>query len=557
MFIPTTLAEAKKLGWSGFEVILVTGDAYIDSSYIGIAVIGHILMNAGYRVGLISQPSITNDSDITRLGEPALFWGVSGGAIDSMVANYTASRKKRNQDDFTPGGINNRRPDRAVLAYTNLIRRYFKDTAPILLGGLEASLRRLAHYDFWSNSIRRSILLDAKADYLLYGMADKSILEFAQAIKENKSPASIRGLCYFSKEIPDDFITLPEYSKIIESKETYTDMYNIFYRNNNPYTAKGLAQKFDQRIVLQNPPPLPLEEKELDQVYSLPFENRVHPDCLKNGEVRAIVTIKNSITTHRGCFGECNFCAITLHQGKIVTSRSKESIIKELEKIVSETKFNGIINDLGGPTANMYKMHCRLNNPANCKRRCLFPTPCNNLQLDHANNLDLLQRAKQVKGIKKIFIASGIRYDLILADCNNGTNYLKEVLKDHTSGQLKIAPEHTNSHILTLMGKPLKEKLLEFQQLFEKINKGNQKQYLTYYFIAAYPGSHKKDMLELKSFCSRNLQIRPEQVQIFTPTPSTYATLMYYTERDPFTGEKIFVEKNPKGREEQKLIITG
>lgn len=559
MFIPTTQQELKELGWQDLDVILVTGDSYIDSPYIGIAVIGHVLMDAGYKVGIIAQPDITTENDITRLGEPLLFWGVSAGSMDSMVSNYTASLKKRKHDDYTPGDINNRRPDRATIVYTNLIRRYFKQTKPIVLGGMEASLRRIAHYDYWSDKIRRSLIFDAKADYLIYGMADNSIIEFANHLKNNLDPTSIRGLSYISKEPVPGYLEINSFEKVLDDKLAYLDSFDVFYKNNDPITAKGLMQAHGDRYLIQNPPAFPLTQNELDHVYNLPFERKQHPYYEKRGKVKALETIRFSISTHRGCYGECNFCAIAVHEGRTIQSRSKDSILKEVEEISKIPEFKGIIQDLGGPTANMYGYECakKIKSGACPDRRCISPEICSALRPNHKPQIDLLKAVQSHPMVRKVFVASGIRYDLVLNDRRYGKEYLKEILAHHVSGQLKIAPEHTDDNILQLMGKPDAKTLLEFKKQVNHVNqKLGKKQFITYYFIAAYPGCTDREMKQLKEFASSKLRTNPEQVQIFTPTPSTYASVMYYTEINPFTREPIFVEKNIKRKTQQKEILV-
>ena len=558
MFLPTTKDEVKKLGWDKLDVILVSGDSYIDSSYIGIAVIGKLLLKHGYRVGVIAQPDINSSQDITRLGEPELFWGISGGSVDSMVANYTASKKKRKQDDFTPGGENNKRPDRAVIAYSNLIRRFFKNTKPIVLGGIEASLRRVTHYDFWSDKLRRSILFDAKADYLVYGMGEKAVLDFAGKLKKNKTVESVKGICYISNEPRYEYLQLPSYEECVESKESFTEMFNEFYKNNDPITARGLCQPTGDRYLIQNPPQANPTTEEIDSYYDLDYERELHPFYAKEGKVRALDTIRFSITTHRGCYGECNFCAIAVHQGRTIVSRSKGSILKEAEVFAQNKKFKGNILDVGGPTANMYDYECdkKLKHGVCGNKRCVFPDTCKALKPTHKPQIDLLRDLQKIAGIKKVFVASGIRYDLIADDKEYGYEYLKQVVSKHTSGQMKIAPEHSNDKVLELMGKPGKKSLEKFKDIFYKYTReAGKEQYLTYYFISAHPGCTEKEMEDLKSFASNKLAISPEQVQIFTPTPSTYSTLMYYTEIDPFTGEKIFVEKSLSGKKNQKDIV--
>lgn len=559
MFLPTTMEEVRKLGWDDLDIILVSGDTYIDSSYNGSAVIGKWLLKHGFRVGIIAQPDINSDVDIKRLGVPRLYWAISGGCVDSMVANYTATKKKRKQDDFTPGGENTKRPDRAIIAYTNLIKRYFKNyNISIVISGIESSLRRITHYDYWSNSLRRPIIFDAKADILSYGMGEKSMLALARALKGGREWRGIRGLCYISKDKNENYVELPSYEECVADKFKFIDAFNSFYINCDPITAKGLCQKCGDRYLIQNPPSENFTTEELDEIYSMDFEREVHPYYKKMGEVRALDTIRNSVTTHRGCYGECNFCAIAIHQGRTVISRSEDSIVEEIEEIASAPKFKGYISDVGGPTANMYQVECtkKLKLGACQDRRCLYPQKCPALKINHNKQIELLKRLKKIDKIKKIFIASGIRYDMILDDSKCGQLYLEEIVKDHVSGQMKIAPEHTEDKVLALMGKQGKAPLKEFKDRFYKINeKYGLKQFLTYYLIAAHPGCDEKDMLDLKRFASAELKVNPEQVQIFTPTPSTYSTLMYYTEINPFTRKKMFVEKDNGRKQRQKDIV--
>ena len=559
MFLPTTMEEVKKLGWNYLDIILISGDTYIDSSYNGTALIGKWLYKHGFKVGVIAQPDINSDVDIKRLGEPKLYWAVSAGCVDSMVANYTATKKKRRSDDFTPGGENTKRPDRASIAYTNLIKRYFKNSeAPIVLGGIEASLRRITHYDYWSNNLRRPLIFDAKADILSYGMGEKSMLELARAIRDKKDWRDIRGLSYISKEIKEGYLELPSYENCVKDKKEFIKAFETFYHNCDSILSKGLYQKCGDRYLIQNPPSENFSSRELDAIYSMEFERDVHPYYKKMGEVRALDTIKTSVTTHRGCYGECNFCAIAIHQGRTVISRTEDSIVDEVKEITKMKKFKGNIADVGGPTANMYQVECKkkLKFGACQDRRCLYPQKCPALKIDHSKQIDLLKRLKGIDKIKKIFIASGIRYDMILDDKKCGQMYMEEIIKDHVSGQMKIAPEHTEDKVLSLMGKQGKAPLKEFKEKFYQINKKlGKKQFLTYYLIAAHPGCNEKDMLDLKRFASAELRVNPEQVQIFTPTPSTYSTLMYYTEMDPFTGKKLFVEKDNGKKQKQKDIL--
>lgn len=558
-FLPTTQAEIFSLGWDKLDVIIVTGDSYIDSSYNGAAVIGRVLQNAGYKVGIIAQPDISKPDDVTRLGEPRLFWGVTAGSVDSMVANRTANRFKRRHDDYTPGGENNRRPDRACIAYTNLIRKYFKITVPIVLGGIEASLRRVAHYDFWDDSIRRAILFDTKANYLLFGMAEKSIVNLAKAITRKEDLTKIRGLSYISKAIPTEkYIELPSFEEVKLSKPAFIKMFDLFYHNNDAHTASKLVQKHGDRYLVQNPPEFPLNQGELDKVYSLPFQRAQHPYYEEMGKVKALETIRFSITSHRGCYGECNFCAIAVHEGRTVTWRSEASIIEEAGKLTKLPDFKGYISDVGGPTANMYGFECgkKLSSGVCEDKRCVYPEICPSLQITHKYQVRLLEKLRQIPGVKKVFIASGIRYDMVFADKKGGPVYLNEVVKHHVSGQLKIAPEHSQKKVLEKMGKLGTDPLLWFKKEFDDLSKlANLDQYLTYYLIAAHPGCDQNDMYELKKFASKSLHIAPEQIQIFTPTPSTYSSLMYYTETDPFTHEPIFVEKGLEQREKQKQIV--
>jgi len=576
MFIPTTKEELKKLNWEQLDIILVSGDTYIDSPYSGMAIVGQLLLQSGYKVGIIAQPDYESDLDITRLGEPKLFWGVSSGLVDSMVANYTALKKFRNSDDFTPGAVNNKRPDRATLVYCNLIRRYFKDTVPIVIGGIEASLRRIAHYDFWSNKVRGSILFDSKADILVYGMAEKTIVELALYLKNKEDYTNIRGLCYISKEKKDGFVELPTLQECQDKsdKTKFIKMFHLFYENNDPLTSKGLFQEHNGRYLIQNPPQYNMTQKEIDNVYDLPYKREVHPYYSKDGIVKAMDTIRFSVTTHHGCYGECNFCAITVHQGRTIRSRSERSILDEVKGFTKNKKFKGTISDVGGATANMYGYECskkldkgvcedrrctgfRMFQPNNRKTSWNEYKICPVLKPNHKRNIDLLKDIRSIDGVKKVFVNSGIRYDLINEDKEYGQEYLKQIVNHHVSGQMKIAPEHSETKILKLMGKPDKEVLKDFKSNFEKINQqSGKKQFLTYYMIAAHPGCTEQDMGDLKEFANKDLRLNPEQIQVFTPTPSTYSTLMYYTELDPFTLKKIYVEKDPAKKQKQKDIVT-
>ncbi len=559
MFLPCTREEMTRLGWEALDVVLVTGDAYIDSPFIGVAVIGKLLVRHGFRVGVIAQPDCRTADDITRLGEPRLFWGITGGSIDSMVANRTASGRRRKTDDYTPGGKNTRRPDRAVIAYANLISQHCKQTAPLVVGGIEASLRRIAHYDAWDNRVRRSILFDAKADYLLYGMADRSVVELAQALASGQSPTAIRGLCYAAATPPEDALLLPTYQTVATDKLAFTSMFRTFYDNNDPLTARTLAQQQDSRYLVHNPPQPVLSTEELDAVHDLDFERDLHPLDRQRGQVAALATIRFALVTHRGCYGECNFCAIAVHQGRTIQQRSTEAIVREARLLAARPDFKGTIADVGGPTANMYGFECaKKGTKGACRdKRCLSPTVCPSLKVDHAPLIALLRQLRAIPRIKKIAVASGLRYDLILADRTHGLAYLREIVRHHVSGQLKIAPEHSNAEVLAAMGKPGTEALLAFRRLFNRLTKEEGlEQFLTYYLIAAHPGCTQAAMEELRAFCQRELQLLPRQVQLFTPTPCTWSTLMYWTETDPFTGRPCFVEKSEAGRERQKAVIA-
>ncbi len=559
MFLPTTSEELKQRAWKRLDVILVTGDAYIDSPHIGVAVIGRVLAHAGFRVGIIAQPDIYSAIDIGRLGEPRLFWGITGGCMDSMVANYTAIKKKRREDDLTPGGKNNRRPDRAVIAYANLIRQYFKNTKPLVLGGIEASLRRIAHFDYWSDTIRRSILFDARADLLVYGMAERAIVEIAHRLATGETISNIRGTCTIQREPPPGYLEMPSYEKTEADKKAFAKMFKIFYDNNDPVTANGLFQQHGSRYLIHHPPQPHLSTLELDALYALDYFRRPHPFYQAQGQIRAMDTISFSLTTHRGCFGECRFCSIALHEGRTIISRSEESILLEARKIAALQDFKGYLVDVGGATANMYGMDCqRKHRSGAChNKRCLYPQVCPSLQVDHSRQIHLLQSLRRIAGIKKVFVASGIRHDLLLADKKHGLSYLRELVKHHISGQLKIAPEHTSPRVLDVMGKPSSQKLVNFKTLFEKMNaEAGLRQFLTYYFIAAHPGCTEEDMRELKSFATRELHTTPQQVQIFTPLPSTCSSLMYWTEIDPSTNRNIYVEKDLMKKKKQKDIAT-
>lgn len=559
MFIPTTESEVKSRGWKELDIIIVSGDTYIDSSYNGASVIGHWLIDNGFRVGIICQPDIDSDKDITRLGEPTLFWSITAGSVDSMVANYTPTNKRRKDDDFTPGGMNDRRPDRACIAYTNLIKKYAKGK-PIVLGGIEASLRRITHYDAWTDSLRRSILFDSKADIITYGMAELSNLELARKMKAGEDVKDIRGICYIDKEIPKGHLGIPSYENCSEDKDNFIRAFKLFYENNDPINAKGLAQKHGDRYLIQNPPSRHLTTEEIDSIYSSDYENAVHPFYSKDGPVKAMDTIKNSITSHRGCYGECSFCAISVHQGRTVISRSEDSIIQEAERMASKEGFNGIIYDVGGPTANMYGTECskKMFKGACTDRKCLYPKPCPHLPIDHSKQISLLKRISEIPNIRKVMVTSGIRHDMVVFDRKHGKDYVDSIVASHVSGQLKIAPEHTVPHVLELMNKPGSDVLIEFKRMFDESNeRQGRSQFLTYYLMAAHPGCYHEDMVRLNDFVHRELKTNPEQVQIFTPTPSTVSTMMYHTRRDYDNTRNLKSEHSMQMKQKQKDVLLG
>ena len=556
MFLPISRQEVEKLGWDYIDVILISGDAYIDSPFSGIAVVGKYLLKHGFRVAVISQPDIDCDKDITIFGEPRLFWGISAGCVDSMVANYTSSGKPRKQCDFTPNGINNKRPDRASIVYTTLIRRYFKNTKPIVLGGIEASLRRIAHYDFKTDKVRRSILFDAKADYIIYGMGEVPVLEFAKALDNNESVENIKGLCFISKDKVSDAVEMPSYEEVSTDKKAFYNMFKIFYNNSEAVSGKRLMQKTGDRYLIQNPPAY-YDDNILDEISDIEYERAVHPQI--KGKIKAIDTIKTSIISHRGCFGGCSFCAIAVHQGRCVVSRSVASIEKEVKSMASKKWFSGTITDIGGPTGNMYMMKCKkMEKLGACTHKhCLYPEVCNGMNSDHAPLLNMLENIRNIKGVKNLFATSGIRADLAVNDKENGKRYISEIAKNYVSGQLKMAPESADLKVLKAMKKPDNSSFLEFCSLYKDYSKKyNKNQYISCYFIAAHPAESEKEAYNTRKFIEKNLDFNPEQVQIFTPTPSTWATCAYYTGLDE-DGNNIYVEKSLSKKEKYKSIIMG
>ncbi len=549
--LPTTKEELIKLDWKKPDIIIISGDTYIDSPFNGAAVIGNYLSKYGYKVAIIPQPDI-NSNEITRLGEPELFWAVTAGAMDSLVANYTATGKFRNDDDLTPGGINNRRPDRACMIYTNLIRRYFKNTKPVVLGGIEASLRRITHFDLKDNKLRRSLLFDSKADIIVYGMGEKTTLELAGRLKNNLDYKNIKEICYISKDKPENYLELPSYEECSSSKDSFMKMFKIFYENQD----KNMFQQHDTRYLVHNQIQDVLTQQELDEISDMEFTRQVHPYCLKSGAVKSQETIKFSVISHRGCCGECNFCAIAVHQGKTVISRSEKSIIREIEKLAQMPDFKGYISDVGGPTGNMYGLSCKLHKTAGiCKnKKCLYPEICENLIFSHDIQINLLNKIKENEKIKKVFVSSGIRHDMIVKDKISGERYLKHISENNISGQLKIAPEHTEDIVLAHMNKPKQDTFIEFIKMFNAANEGLD-QYMTCYFMVDHPGCSIKEIKNLLEFIKKHMKFTPEQVQVFTPAPSTYSTLMYYCEQD-LNGNPLFVEKDRNARMKQKLTLT-
>ncbi len=559
MFLPTTKLEMDKLGWNKCDIILVTGDAYVDHPSYGAAVIGRVLEDGGFRVGIIAQPLSGGIEDFKRLGRPKLFFGVTAGNLDSMLAKYTANKKVRNIDDYSPGGKVYLRPERAVLAYVNKLQQAFKDV-PIVLGGMEASMRRLAHYDYWSDKVRRSLLLDSKADILVYGMGEKQILEIARSLKdgENKNGLdNIRGTVVVKGSIDslEDYSLIPSFEDISANKDKFNEAFRIIYSEADPIRGKTIVQKHGNRFVIQYPPAIPLTTEENDRIYSLPYARAWHPAYDKEGGVPGFETVRNSVISHRGCAGGCNFCSLYLHQGRIVQSRSIESVIKEVKCIARGKKFRGTITDIGGPTANMYMAICHLWKTAGACRgkRCLVPEKCKNLKLGYDYSMLLWKELAKIQGVKHVFVGSGVRYDLLTESYSD--EYMRELCARHVSGQLKVAPEHCVNSVLELMNKP-KFKIYEtFIRKFESINKRlNKKQYLVNYFIAGHPGTRLEDALELAVYLKKN-HIYPEQVQDYIPLPMTMSACMYYTEKDLFTGNCVYTAKTSDQRMMQRALL--
>ena len=559
MYLPLTPRELARKGTSRPDVILVSGDTYIDSPYCGVAVIGRVLEDAGYSVALVPQPDTESSRDIAAFGEPRLFWGVSGGCVDSEVANYTALGKPRRQCDFTPGGKNSRRPDRACIAYTNLIRRHFKNTAPIVLGGLEASLRRIAHYDFRSGRVRRSLLPDAKADILVYGMGESAALAIAGRLERGEGIDDIPGTCVMADSPPKGYSRLPAFEEVRDDGQAFARMYRSFYSLASDPASPGLVQAHGAKYLVQHPPQPIMSRQELDRIHELPFHNDAHPACRKQGEIRALDTIRDSLITHRGCYGECSFCAIALHQGRTVISRSRESILREAARLADRKGFSGTIKDAGGPTANMYASGCsRLRRGRPCAdRHCIgYDGVCSRLEPGHAEQMRLLRELEAVPGVERVVVSSGVRHDLLLADREHGLAYLERLAERHVSGQLKIAPEHSVDSVLELMNKPPRSTISRFLDLFRRtMKKKGLALHLSCYVIAAHPGCRRKDMKRFLDFARTELRFVPRQVQIFVPLPSTRSTAMYHCGLDPFSGREVFSEGSVAGKSKQKQVL--
>ncbi|MCI8373960.1 MAG: YgiQ family radical SAM protein [Lachnospiraceae bacterium] len=559
-FLPATREEWDRDYGGQPDFVYVIGDAYVDHPSFGPAIISRVLESRGYTVAIISQPDWRSKESVQVYGEPRLAFLVSSGNMDSMVNHYTVSKKHRSRDAYTPGGAMGKRPDRAVIVYGNLIRQTYKKT-PVILGGIEASLRRLAHYDYWSDSFRRSILLDSGADLISYGMGERSIVEIADALN---SGIAVSDLTYLAgtvyrtgqPEALSDAVHLPDYESMCEDKGAYAESFSIQYRNTDPFTGKRLVERYGEKLfVVQNPPVKPLSQAEMDEVYDLPYMRACHPAALREGEIPAILEVQYSLVSSRGCFGSCSFCALTFHQGRIVQSRSQESLLREASRMTEEPGFKGYIHDVGGPTANFRHPACKKQETYGaCKdRQCLYPKPCKNLKADHRDYRELLRRLRALPGVKKVFIRSGIRFDYMLADPD--PSFLRELCTYHVSGQLKVAPEHVSDKVLSKMGKPSRAVYEQFCRQYRSMNERlGKKQYLVPYLMSSHPGSGLREAIELAEYC-RDLGYMPEQVQDFYPTPSTISTCMYYTGLDPRSMEEVYVPRNPHEKAMQRALI--
>lgn len=559
-FLPVCRREMEERGWESVDFVYVSGDAYVDHPSFGHAIITRVLEAHGYRVGIIPQPDWKNPSSITEFGEPRLGFLVSAGNMDSMVNHYSVSKKRRKTDAFSPGGVTGRRPDYAVVVYGNLIRQVYKKT-PVILGGIEASLRRLAHYDYWSDRLKRSVLLDSSADIISYGMGERSIVEIAEALESGIAVNDITfvpGTVYKTKNLDSvyDGIMLPGYDEMKADRLSYARSFYTQYCNTDPFSAKRLIEPYGEHLfVVQNMPSMPLSQEEMDSVYSLPYMRTYHPSYEKDGGVPAIAEVKFSLVSNRGCFGGCNFCALTFHQGRILQARSHESLIEEAETLIKEPDFKGYIHDVGGPTANFRHPSCQKQlSHGVCKdRQCLFPKPCPNLKASHQDYVNLLRKLRNLPGVKKVFIRSGIRFDYVMEDPDD--TFFLELCEHHISGQLKVAPEHVSDGVLRKMGKPANRVYQAFGKKYQELNKKlNKKQYLVPYLMSSHPGSTMREAVELAEYI-RDLKYMPEQVQDFYPTPSTISTCMYYTGVDPRDMTPVYVPKNPHEKALQRALI--
>ncbi len=559
-FLPVCRKDMEERGWDAVDFAYVIGDAYVDHPSFGPAIISRILEANGYRVGIISQPDWKDNTSIMEYGEPKLGFLISGGNMDSMVNHYSVSKKRRKTDAFTPGGVMGKRPDYATIVYGNLIRQVYKKT-PIIIGGIEASLRRLAHYDYWSNHLKRSILLDSGADLISYGMGERSIVEIADALKSGIAVGDITfidGTVYKAKDLSSvyDAVTLPSYEELKKDKLNYARSFYVQYCNTDPFSGKRLVEPYsDHLYVVQNPPAKPLSQPEMDRVYSFPYVRTYHPSYEAAGGVPAIEEVKYSLISNRGCFGGCNFCALTFHQGRIIQTRSHESLLAEANQFIWDKDFKGYIHDVGGPTANFRAPSCekQLQYGVCKEKQCLFPKPCRNLKVDHKDYLKLLRKLRELPNVKKVFIRSGIRFDYLMADKDD--TFFRELCEHHVSGQLKVAPEHISDAVLQKMGKPENRVYEAFTEKYKKINqKLGKNQFLVPYLMSSHPGSTMKEAVELAEYL-RDLGYMPEQVQDFYPTPSTISTCMYYTGVDPRTMEKVYVPVNPHEKAMQRALI--
>ncbi len=559
-FLPISKSDLKRRGWTQCDFVYVIGDAYVDHPSFGHAIISRVLEDAGYKVGIISQPDWKDPASISALGRPRLGFLVMGGNMDSMVNHYSVSKRRRRTDAYTPGGVMGKRPDRAVTVYCNLIRQTYRDV-PIIIGGIEASLRRLAHYDYWSDKLRRSVLLDSQADLLIYGMGERAIVALADALNDGLDVHDITyidGTVFRTQQPPDDLpaITLPSFPAMQSDKTVYARSFYLQYQNTDPFSAKRLIEPYgDREFVVQNPPQKPLTQAEMDHVYDLPYQRTYHPRYEALGGVPAISEIKFSLTSCRGCFGACNFCALTFHQGRIIQSRSQDSIVREAESLTHEPDFKGYIHDVGGPTADFRQPACKkqLTKGACQTRQCLFPTPCKNLIADHSDYLALLRRLRKLPGVKKVFIRSGIRFDYLLADPSD--LFFKELVRYHISGQLKVAPEHVSDEVLRYMGKPRHAVYQQFVRKYQDLNqKEHMDQYVVPYLMSSHPGCTMREAVKLAEYL-RDINHQPEQVQDFYPTPSTLSTVMYYTGLDPRTMQPVYVPRDPHEKAMQRALM--